>query len=313
MQDAKCKGIGPTLLVHSALCILHFAFCIDRANAAAPNVAPVTALAATPDGAAYLSASQRGVVLHPAGWRVFLPTKLEHVHALAFSPDGKTLAVAGGSPAEKGVVELWSWPEAKRLGELTGHADVVYDVVFCDNGVTLATASGDRTIKLWNVAKRDATHTLEGHSGPVLCLALSPDGKLLCSGSVDQTIRVWDVAARKLLRSMDNHLGPVHALAFQPGVEKDRPATLASGSGDRTVRIWQPSIGRMVRIIRHPAAVHALMWREDGGALYSGAADGTIRTLAADASDILEARKVRDGQVTALLLWRGRVTSPLAK
>src|SRR5262249_21686104 len=154
---------------------------------------------------------------HPdaGGQTVRLATQLEHVHALAFAPDGKTLAAAGGTPAESGVVELWTWPGGKLLGRLEGHDDLVYDVAWLSSG-TLATAGADRTVRLWDAATRRATATLTGHSGPVLALAAAPDGSLLCSGSADHTIRVWELPSGKLLRSLNNHLGPVHALAFRP-------------------------------------------------------------------------------------------------
>ena len=42
-----------------------------------------------------------------------------------FSPDGRVLAVAGGTPAVSGIVELWSWPNRERLGQLDGHQDIV--------------------------------------------------------------------------------------------------------------------------------------------------------------------------------------------
>src|SRR5436305_1087616 len=79
-------------------------------------------------------------------------------------------------------------------------------------------------------------------------------------GSADQTIRVWSVADGQLLRSLDNHLGPVHALAVRPGRAADESVTLASASGDGTVRVWQPTVGRQVRIVRHPSPVFTLSW-----------------------------------------------------
>ena len=68
----------------------------DRPDRKAPGIA---ALAAAPDGSGWLRGSQSGVAFRPFdGARERpIPTGLDHVHALAFSPDGSTLAVAGGS------------------------------------------------------------------------------------------------------------------------------------------------------------------------------------------------------------------------
>ena len=80
----------------------------------------VTALAEAPDGSGWLRGSQAGVVFRSSrdGRERAIPTSLDHVLALAFSPDGSTLAIAGGSPAESGAVELRAWPS----GDLAGAA-----------------------------------------------------------------------------------------------------------------------------------------------------------------------------------------------
>jgi WD40 repeat protein len=270
----------------------------------------ITALAVTPDGKGFVQGSQAGVRLRPfqGDESSTIATKLDHVHALTFSPDGKSLAIAGGSPAENGAIELWTWPERKLVGRLDGHADVVYDVVWLDGGKRLATASADRGVRLWDFASRKNVATLVGHSGPVLALAVSPDGAWLCSGSADHTIRVWSAADGKLVRALVNHLGPVHQLAFRPASAKNRPPYLASAGGDSTVRIWQPSIGRMVRIVRHPEPVLAIAWIANGS-LYSGGKDGILRVLDGDSDKVLYEERHGPVAFTSLAI---RATSGLA-
>ncbi len=265
-----------------------------------PEAKPaITALALVPGEAGFVQGSQAGVVFHSLDGKEkrSLTTQLDHVHALAFSPDGKVLASAGGSPAEAGVVALWSWPEGKLLGKLEAHQDVVYDVVWLDQGKRLATAGGDRTVRLWDAHTRRELAKLSGHSGPVLALAVSPDGRWLCSGSADHTIRVWDPVKPNLIRSMTNHLGPVHRLAFRPG--KGEIPRLAS-AGDGTVRLWQPSIGRLVRILRQPAPVLALAWSPDDGRLFTGGQDGVLREFAGDSDRLLREEKISPQRITTL-------------
>src|SRR5882724_13614166 len=74
-------------------------------------------------------------------------TVLKHdgwVAAVAFAPDGKTLASAGAD----NVVRLWEVGTWKPKGVLKGHTDCVCAVAFSVDGF-LATGSYDQTARIW--------------------------------------------------------------------------------------------------------------------------------------------------------------------
>ncbi len=71
-------------------------------------------------------------------------------HSLAFSPDSKTLAAAGGAD---NVVKLWDVTTGKELTILTEHTKQVWGVAFSSDGQTLVTA-GDDAVRLWHAEKR---------------------------------------------------------------------------------------------------------------------------------------------------------------
>ena len=101
------------------------------------------------------------------------------VSAVAFSPDGKTLATGGGDRS----IKFWDVGHtSKTRNVLKGHAGTVHSVTFSPDGKTLATGSADKTIKLWDVGVQRELATLKGHEGSVRSIAFSPDGMTLAAG-----------------------------------------------------------------------------------------------------------------------------------
>jgi WD40 repeat protein len=149
------------------------------------------------------------------------------VGAAAFSPDGRTLAVADGA------VRLWDVAARRPLGDPLGHH--ILSAAFSPDGHTLASAGDDGTVRLWDVAtRRELGPPLEGHKGAVTHVAFSPDGDMLASaGYDDKTVRLWDAVTRRPVGTpLKGHTGRVTDVAFSPDGR-----TLAS-AGDQTVRLW---------------------------------------------------------------------------
>src|SRR5437588_2103133 len=90
--------------------------------------------------AAELSAAQKPELVVQTGHS-------NDVRAVAFSPDGKTLA----SGSFDMTIKLWDVTSGTQLRTLTGHSGTVDSVAFSPDGKTLASGSNDNTIKLWDV------------------------------------------------------------------------------------------------------------------------------------------------------------------
>ena len=75
---------------------------------------------------------------------------VKDIYALAFSPDGKTLA----SGDEDGRIQVWNLvPHPQIQTTFTGHQGSVQVLIFSPDGKTLASGSGDGTILLWNIER----------------------------------------------------------------------------------------------------------------------------------------------------------------
>jgi len=76
---------------------------------------------------------------------------------------------------------------------ISGHGEAILVTAFSpESAATMASGSGDSTVRIWDCLTGTPLHTLKGHTSWVLAVAWSPDGKLLASGSMDGTVRLWD-------------------------------------------------------------------------------------------------------------------------
>jgi WD40 repeat protein len=208
---------------------------------------------------------------------------MAHVHHLQFSPDGHWLAACGGSPTERGELELFRWPPGEEPPRrFQGGEDVFFQIVWSPSGDGWLAANGDGRLYRGRLDAEELA-TFAGHSRRVLSVARA--GDLLISGGVDRSVRVWREDSMEPLRSLNNHTGEVRDLAVRPAAESPL-RMLASAGADRTVRLWQPRIGRLVRFARLPIAPLDIDWSPDGSRLLAACEDGRIRILDPDTVEI---------------------------
>ena len=241
--------------------------------AVAAPPAPVTALAYHPTGKLLVAGTRGDVaVIDPKSEVVaHLGGQTSRVTAVAFSRDGKRLAVASGDPGKSGVVRLYAVDEKaakfEPKGELAGAKDVQYALDFAPDHKILAAAGYDRVIRLWDADTLKAVRELKDHSDAVYGLAFSPDGKLLASGSADRAVKVWDPHSGKRLYTLGESTDWVYTLAWHPDGKR-----LAAAGVDKSVRVWEatPEAGRLVHsVFAHTEPVTRLAYSADGRFLYS--------------------------------------------
>ena len=150
-----------------------------------------------------------GQLLH----RLTLAPGLQHCYSIwsvAFSPDGRELAVVAGSS-----VLFFDVTGGELQRSLEGYC-FASDVVFSPDSNALITAGG------YDV------RTLDVHSGellelrqsdePVGSVAFSPDGGLMAWGGGGQQywVQVWDRTTEQLLYTIEEEAEPVNEVGFSP-------------------------------------------------------------------------------------------------
>jgi mono/diheme cytochrome c family protein len=252
-----------------------------------PAAGAVAALAFDPLTRRMAAGSYKSVhlmALDGRTWVAALDGHADLVRAVAFSPDGSRLAVAGGPSGRFGEVRIWDVSAAapKLVSTIQGHRDSILAVAFSPDGRTIATGSYDKLIKVWTVADGKVVATLKEHSDAVYAVAFLPGGAQVLTAAGDRTVKVWDVAAGKRLFTVTDSLDAVYTAAVHPSGR-----SFAAAGADRMIRTWSwngdaSSAGGNTAALQastfaHGEAVLQLAYSPDGATLASAGADRVIK------------------------------------
>jgi WD40 repeat protein len=220
----------------------------------------VWSIAVSPDGK-HLAAGTEGASAHiwdlASGRQEYeLGDREGRGRCIAFSPDGRTLAVAGFERdlgALDGVVWLWDVATGRELRRLGGRQQDVRAVAFSPDGKLLATAGNDNLIRLFDPATGAERISMPGHCGLVDVVALSPDGLVAATGD-REFLRIWDAVTGNELHRMTGGKGEGTRTAFFSGDGK----RLITGHDSGMIDLWDVT---MRRELAHPAMPEKASWR----------------------------------------------------
>ncbi len=142
----------------------------------------------------------------------------DRVWTLAFAPDNRTLATAGGDHA----VRLWDLETLRQRACLRGHEDEVLALAYAPETGLLASAGKDNTVRLWSPDDQTGQPAAVVEAGTVV--AVSPDGDALLTR---------DGAGRLFRRAVD---GPGNAVV--ESTEKLFPLGFTDG-GANIATLWR--------------------------------------------------------------------------
>ena len=234
----------------------------------------------------------------------------QFVTALAFSPDGKTLA--SGAGFGESDIRLWDVATGKEIGRMEGHKSWVGSLVFWPDGRKLASCSADQTIRIWDVASRKCLDVLRGHRLEVWCLALLPDDKTLVSGAKDGTVCLWDTSVTHPHQPRLDIPDHVFDWCFTP----DNRSVLTLNSQGQVLRWSDADFHQKVSLVDIGPVLgwgfgnqSQNCFSRDGRFLAAGSTNGNIAVWDVSRRVLLREFKLSDGNVIPLniLAWGNRL------
>ena len=193
------------------------------------------------------------------------------ITALAFTPDGQTLAASGYHE-----ITLWSPSTGKLLSRIKNLPERTWSIAISPDGKFLAAASGDPglsgELRVYTLPNASEPQILERISDMMLVARFSPDGSLLATGGADNTIRIYEVPSFHRRQLIEQHADWITDLAFSPDGKH-----LASASRDKSARVFDVSTGSMeAAYLGHTEAVLAITWTADGKQIFTAGQDRSI-------------------------------------
>jgi WD40 repeat protein len=180
------------------------------------------------------------------------------ITSAAFTPDGRTLIVAGEN---RPVQEFDVRSEARRERISGRHGDPSLFAISPD-GKELAFVDGDHSIRFWDLEGHKASGTELSGIAAISAIAFAPDGKSLAIGGRTEkgggVLKVWERESGNV-RVVD-FPAPVLSLAFVP----DNPDRLAVGLDGESVRIVDAANAREMYSLQKPGPIEAVAFSPDG-------------------------------------------------
>lgn len=201
--------------------------------------------------------------------------------AIAFTPDGSTLAVADSPGGAPGQVHLWKMGDEKPFASWTAHNDSILDLKISASGKLLATGGADKLARVWNLATQKEVAKLEGHTSYVQAVAFGKNDAELATGGADKDIKLWDIASAGRVGSFSNRGSAITALHWTPE-GKTLFAVLEDGGATRYTDFKQhsggeqSSAGEERKLGGVGEVLYAVTATTDAKTVFAGCHDGSV-------------------------------------
>ncbi|AFY56261.1 WD40 repeat-containing protein [Rivularia sp. PCC 7116] len=203
------------------------------------------------------------------------------ISSVAFSPDGKTIAIAN---RKKYNIKLWDIASNRKICNLTHNDSSAINLTFNLDGKIIASRDKYGHIRLWDINKKQEICTLYGNNSKVNSLIFSSEGQnqiLLTSGCDKNILKFRDFNQSYVYNTQDfyyqcitdfnSHTSSIDSIAISPDGKN-----LASSSHDNTIKLWNISTGKELRSIDTKYSIYAIAFSPDGLTIASGDSKNNI-------------------------------------
>ena len=217
----------------------------------------------------------RVVLWDPVGGSV-LQKSMRHrggVLHCSFSLDSNLIFATASMDKTVGIWEIKGRKMEKK--ELEGHKDIVFQVCFSSDNVTLASCSNDKKIILWNRRTARRISKLRDPYSRILTCQFSPDGTLIAAVVDGERVRIWNIIQGEVVNSLEgHHIQPITCCAFSPD-----GSTIATGSGDKTFALWSTEKRHALPEFHakaHESWIQSVAFAPSGKMMATGSNDKTV-------------------------------------